>query len=380
MLAACASTSISNGDNPIGSQAEDNESALLGDRNVILLLDTEQSANDLIVNVSRRGYQLSDRQQLTGLGLIFLEFRRPDGVSDEIAINDMKLMEPSATVGLNTLYIQQTELPPAGSASTSYANKLMGWPDSGCKAFASIGLIDGYLAPDTDSFPSGSIVSKSFAQGDQKANEHAETVASLLIGPGRLKNAKLYSAAVFGETPNGKPASGIKEIVLALNWMKLKDIRLINISLSGPPNPIFERAVQKMTSEGAVIVAAVGNDGPLSSPRYPAAIDGVIGVTAVDFEKNIYKDAPRGAHIDYAAPGVDIFIKAGEQSGRFVSGTSLATPYVTALIASDAKLSLRSDTDSIADFLNQHTDDLGPQGKDSIFGMGLVRADNVCSE
>ena len=57
-----------------------------------------------------------------------------------------------------------------------------------------------------------------------------------------------------------------------------------------------------------VIVAAAGNDGLAAPPRYPAAFDFAIAVTAVDAELDAYDRAPRGEHIDFAAPGVDVFV------------------------------------------------------------------------
>ena len=57
---------------------------------------------------------------------------------------------------------------------------------------------------------------------------------------------------------------------------------MINVSLVGPRNALLERVVASLVSRGHLIVAAVGNDGPAAPPLYPAAYDGVVGVTAVD--------------------------------------------------------------------------------------------------
>ena len=378
LLGGCAN--FDNDQPPALPAADTSASLLFNDENVILLLDSAQASDDLIVNVSRRGYQLIERRRLEGLGLILLDFRRPPNVSDEVALNDMSRMGPSATVGLDTLYKEQARQGTPAKSSKSYANALMGWPADGCKAHTPIGLIDGYLSPQAQGFPADRIISKSFTQSEPGASEHAETVASLVMDTSRISGAKLYAAAVIGSSPSGKRGSGTKEIIFALDWMQSEGVRLVNISLSGPFNPLLERAVSKATDLGMTIVAAVGNDGPDAPPQYPAAFAPVIGVTAVDVEKNIFVDSVRGPHVDYAAPGVEIFIESGQQSGRYVSGTSLAAPHVTALIAVDTSRSFAGGHRSVMEFLDQNIHDLGAQGRDSTFGMGLVQAGHACSQ
>ncbi len=82
-----------------------------------------------------------------------------------------------------------------------------------------------------------------------------------------------------------------------------------------------------------VIVAAAGNGGPKAAPAYPAAYNDVIAVTAIDRAKRAYRRAGRGEHIDLAAPGVDVWTAASVPGARAKTGTSFATPFVTAAVA-----------------------------------------------
>ena len=120
------------------------------------------------------------------------------------------------------------------------------------------------------------------------------------------------------------------------------------------------------------IVAAVGNDGADAAPRYPAALGNVIAVTAVDADGQIYRKAVRGPYVDVAAPGVDIYA-----AGRFVSGTSMAVPFVTARIAADPDL-YPAPTASIRKQLSASARDLGLPGRDTVYGAGLVLAKPGC--
>lgn len=378
-LAGCAVTAPSNV-SPVAEAANaPPDEKLFDDNNVLILLSSEQEANELTINVSRRGYQLIDRQYLAGLNKILLDFARPPGISDEVAVNDMQMMSPSAEVGLDSFYIAQTEERSFVSfRGREYANALLGWPDHGCRAMTSIGIIDGYLSSDMTGLNASQIVSHNFARQKSVKSDHAETVVSLISGPGRLKDVKIYSAGVIGVSDAGLEGSGTKELVLAFDWLWRQNVRIVNVSLAGPYNPLLESVVTALADKGMVIVAAVGNEGPDADPRYPAAFDPVIAVTAIDAEQKVFRLAVQGAHVDYAAPGVDLLIQAGEETGRYVSGTSFAAPFVTALIAADTSKSFEGDANAVRSFLNRNTFDLGATGPDPVFGRGLVRASDMC--
>ena len=378
-LTGCAVIAPANMSAANGAPNAPLDEKLFDDDNVLILLSSEQEANELTINVSRRGYQLIDRQYLAGLDKILLDFARPPGISDEVAVNDMQMMSPSAQVGLDSFYIAQTEERSfVSSRGREYANALLGWPDHGCRAMTSIGIIDGYLGSEMPGLNASQIVSHNFARQKSVESEHAETVVSLISGPGRLKDVKIYSAGVIGVSDAGLEGSGTKELVLAFDWLWRQNVRLVNVSLAGPYNPLLESVVTALSDQGMVIVAAVGNEGPDADPRYPAAFDPVIAVTAIDADQNVFRRAVRGAHVDYAAPGVDVLIQAGLETGQYVSGTSFAAPFVTALIAADTSKSFEGDAEAVRSFLNRNTFDLGAVGPDPVFGRGLVRAPDMC--
>ena len=118
-----------------------------------------------------------------------------------------------------------------------------------------------------------------------------------------------------------------------LDYVIQKRIKLVNISIGGPKDPLIERLIGKARIRGTVFVAAVGNGGPRAPPSYPAAYPGVIGVTAVDQNFRLYSRAPWGPFVDVSAPGVDVFsLKPGNRY-NFYTGTSFATAYVTGILA-----------------------------------------------
>jgi subtilisin family serine protease len=127
-----------------------------------------------------------------------------------------------------------------------------------------------------------------------------------------------------------------------------------------------------------IFVAAVGNEGAAAAPGFPASLPAVIGVTAVDSGGQLYRNAPRGAEIDFAAPGVRIWApSSGSAAGRYFSGTSFAAPFVTAAAALVLQDGLRGSS-SLVQTLGRAARDLGDTGKDSAFGWGLIAAPAAC--
>jgi minor extracellular protease Epr len=92
-------------------------------------------------------------------------------------------------------------------------------------------------------------------------------------------------------------------------------------------------ALRRAINGRAIVVAAVGNEGPTAPPAFPADEPGVIGVTAVDNHRQSYADANRGDDVDFAAPGVRVWTPGPTAAGSYHTGTSFATPFVTAAVA-----------------------------------------------
>ena len=95
-------------------------------------------------------------------------------------------------------------------------------------------------------------------------------------------------------------------------------------------------------------------------------------MTAVDARGKLFSKANTGKHIEFSAPGVDLWSAKGN-GGTYRSGTSFAAPIVTALIARQAargRLSLGTARDT----LRHGAVDLGADGRDAKFGWGMVKS------
>ncbi len=210
----------------------------------------------------------------------------------------------------------------------------------------------------------------------QNSNAHGTAVASILVGSldsyqGLLENAELFSSSVFFSSGQQLSITTTQSLVLALDWQVNQGVRVINLSLAGPPNDILQTAISNYCERGITIVAAVGNNGPNAPAMFPAAYDCVVGVTAITEQNRIYRRAVRGEHVDVSAFGVNVYSAAYDQGFQQMSGTSFATPFVSAYILFQKQLG-RIQSAQDLDNLSVNLLDLGEPGRDSVFGIGAL--------
>ncbi|MEL6257576.1 MAG: S8 family serine peptidase [Pseudomonadota bacterium] len=375
-LAACEAFAP---DLPAQSEIQQAETDVVDPSRIIVLVNSVDASSNLTDKALRRGYTLREKHFLSGLDLVMLDFTIPNGLNGAASIRELESLQPGATAGLDHRYgVQpQSAETPTGfapvSAIQNYANMMIGWPAAGCAAHTRVGMIDGRIDRDLLSNIDAQIITADFTGGAQaEASDHGSAIAALLVGSGRLSQATLYAAAVVDSSRQGGPVASVASIILALDWLRRSEVGVVNVSLAGPYNKLLDRAVTQSVRSGMVLVAAVGNDGAAATPRYPAAFDDVIAVTAIDRDSKVYENAVRGDHVDVAAPGVDVFIN-DLSGGRFMTGTSIAAPFVTSRIAADPTLSKMTSAASVVGALRTSAIDLGPKGPDDTFGAGLIK-------
>lgn len=350
---------------------------VLDPRKVIALVSGTKSKTEMRSAGSAAGYNELDMANLSALGLTMLTFEMPLGVTGAEAIEFLEEAVPGSVVGINHAYRLQQEQ--SGSNTLEYASAMMRWPAEGCRAQSPIGLIDTGLNASSLSLASARVVTGRFFDGAPARTTHGTDIATVLTDATRLRDVTVYAANVFGQDDILGPAAGADALVKALDWMAKNDVQFVNLALAGPYNKLLDLAVERAVAGGMILVAAAGNNGPNVDPLYPAGFANVIAVTAVDANANIYRNAVRGPHIDIAAPGVDIMVNSGGTT-HFVSGTSIATPFVTARLVSDASLANATTVAEVRAQLARTSTDLGARGRDPTFGDGLVLAEGVCGD
>jgi len=158
---------------------------------------------------------------------------------------------------------------------------------------------------------------------------------------------------------------------------------VISMSLGGSSAPdSVHDAISEAYQLGVVLIAAAGNEGA-EYPSYPAVYLEVIAVGATDIDDQVPSWSNR--HPEIVAPGVDILSTYPDNTYKELSGTSMAAPHVSGVVAliqavyynnygTVLPVGTEDDltTDTVRGILHTTADNIG----DSIFyGYGIVRAD-----
>lgn len=104
----------------------------------------------------------------------------------------------------------------------------------------------------------------------------------------------------------------------ALNYAILNNIRVINMSLGGPADPLLEELIRTAVDGGFIIVAARGEGPELT---FPASLPGVLAAGSSNANDSI------------PAPSVDVLTTSADGDYHYVSGSSVAAANVSGVIA-----------------------------------------------
>jgi thermitase len=227
-----------------------------------------------------------------------------------------------------------------------------------------------------------------FVNGDGYAddrNHHGTHVAS--IASSRTNNG--YGIA--GGCPNCElliakvgDARGVvldDDVIRAIRWATRNGARAINMSFGGSAhNEALRDAINYAWNNDVVPVCAAGNQGQYREWYYPASYRNCVAVgSSIGSRRSDFSNY--GPYVSVVAPGEGVWgAIPRDVAGRWgygsayhrASGTSLATPYVTALAGILAGRGLNT-AGSIRSNIERHATDLGPAGRDDATGHG--RAD-----
>lgn len=156
-------------------------------------------------------------------------------------------------------------------------------------------------------------------------------------GAGINWNARIMGLRFLSSAGTGYTSDAVR----ALNYAVENGARVVNMSWGGPDfDPTLQAAIGRARDAGVIIVAAAGNNGQNTdaSPFYPGGytvtMDNVVAVAATDRNDALAPFSNYGAAaVSLAAPGTSI--TSTLPGGRYaaLSGTSMATPFVTGAIA-----------------------------------------------
>lgn len=390
-------TGVGSGAGGDGNQVNTNRQPTARLPNILsfLLSGGDSERNEVLVSgltvsqraqLSRMNYQVVVQRSSGLIGSQVDRVKLPTGVSTDTALTTIGQLAPRALVDRNHFYFVNQDV-------QVDSQTLVGWGNTpSCNQRVTLGMIDTGVDKLHDSLRGQSVQVHTMRAADRSASDaaHGTAVASLLVGRaggsllGLLPRANLLAVDAFHQGPRQDSRMDAFDFAAALDWLVQRGVKVVNLSFSGPHNGLIERSIQAAQKRGVVLVAAVGNDGPMASPRYPAAYPGVIAVTAVRSDLQVFRRAVRGQHLSLSAPGVDVKVADTSQTGNptataLRSGTSYAAPFVSAAATLlQANGVGRGGAAAVYQRLIKTSLDLGTQGFDPMFGHGLLQMGSVC--
>lgn len=325
------------------------------------------------------GFTVREQRELDGLDRVLLRVDAPANRDIAQAALELALDAPGTNVDFNHVYHAAQGPSVDGAVGAAGRVGQGGRAPRSRDASLEIGIVDSQVAADHEALARADIAQQDFVPfAGTRPTAHGTAVASIVVGdsesrPGVLAGGRLHAASVFFEDEAGNEVATASSLVSALEWLIARGVGVVNMSLTGPPNRVLETAIEAATGPGhaAVVVAAVGNNGPSGEPLYPAAYERVVGVTAVDAAHRVYHYANRGRQVMFAAPGVDVPIARSRGGYGKQSGTSMAAPYAAAMIARSLAANATPPGRVLAS-LKAAAVDLGDKDFDEIYGFGLI--------
>ena len=202
-------------------------------------------------------------------------------------------------------------------------------------------------------------------------------IAALVNGigvRGIAPECELYCGKVLGDDGSGS----IDAIARGIRWaVDEAKADVINMSLGCPPSGALSlslrQACQYAHEKGVVLCCAAGNDA--GSVNAPANLPTTIAVAAVDRDRKKAYFTCHGKEVDFAAGGVDVFSTWLNNQYAKLSGTSMATPVITgvvALVQAAAKARGKAmGPGEVYDSLVSIAVDVEQPGKDDFTGNGI---------
>ena len=228
-------------------------------------------------------------------------------------------------------------------------------------------------------------------------NGHGTLVAGLITADGirwAAKGAAPDAGIVAGKVLDSAGSGFFSDVVAAIYWAvdgpdgiagNSDDFRADAINLSmgtaapylykgycNTQMPDIRDAIKYAFDRGTVVVVAAGNHGS-AGVSIPGCISYSLTVGAVNANDVVASFSGRGTAVDVSAPGVNL-LSTYQSSYATASGTSLATPIVSATVALMKHESPWLSAIRVQNILFDTALDLGKVGDDYAYGYGRIVA------
>jgi len=221
-------------------------------------------------------------------------------------------------------------------------------------------------------------------EGTEDLHGHGTHVSGIIASQDSTYKGVAYNSNLFNVKVLNKQGSGYgSDVIKGIEWSVDNNADIISLSLGAKLDKCdgkdaISRAVDKAVIEGVVAIVAAGNAGPDSETiTSPGCAKQAITIGATDGNK-IVDFSSRGPTADgrvkpdLVAPGVRITSTWLNNEFRSLSGTSMATPHVSGVIALLLEFDSSLNTEDLKQILSSGAKDLGLD--ENTQGAGKVNA------
>ena len=197
-------------------------------------------------------------------------------------------------------------------------------------------------------------------------------VAKAFSSTGSTQTSWLLAAMEYMADPDGDPSTDDAPQIVSNSWG------------GSPSSTVYLEATQNWLALGIFPSFAAGNSGPGSGTvGTPGAYPEAFAVGATNSSDDIAYFSSRGpvtwdgveyVKPDVSAPGQGIYSAKPGGGYTSMSGTSMACPHVSGLVALILQAKPNMVVSAIKRLLEENSLDLGNTGKDNVFGSGRVNA------
>ena len=249
-----------------------------------------------------------------------------------------------------------------------------------------IAILDTGISSIHPEFDFTNIIRMNVLNGDNVAedtNGHGSHVAGIIGAQGKKiigasPKAKLLIIKVAENIDSWDIGNVLKGVQHAI------DAQVDIISISGEFSEsdteieILREKITEASAKGIITIASAGNnfnDFPVES--FPAAFDECISVGSIKRDGTRADSSSHSSKLDVVSPGEEIYSAWIGNNYHVDSGTSMATPLVSGIVAviksfAKTKLSRNLSPSEIQILINKSADDIGAKGFDTSYGFGII--------
>lgn len=161
------------------------------------------------------------------------------------------------------------------------------------------------------------------------------------VGMAPKATLSVYKACWYPAAPQAGARCNTFTLAKALAAVMDTDVRIVNLSLGGPADPLLRMLLARLLSQGRIVIVAMPPDG--AADGFPDDAPGVIIVRA--------SAASAAAPDVLSAPGNDILTTQPSGGYDFTTGSSMAAAHVSGIAALLLSLAPGLDAHAVRDLL-----------------------------